>query len=74
MSIIYPPPCSNCAYEGEAADLHNLIQVQTERIVQLERELAEALALLQMNEEYRKRASALIADQEDLLNRVINRI
>ena len=74
MSIIYPPPCSNCAYEVEAADLHNLIQVQTERIVQLERELAESLALLQMNEEYRKRASALLADQQDLLNRVINRL
>ena len=74
MSIVYPPPCANCAYEGESADLHNLIQIQTERIVKLERELAEALALLQMNEEYRKRASALIADQEDLLNRVINRL
>ena len=74
MSIIYPPPCSNCAYEGEAADLHNLIQVQTERIVQLERELAEAIELLKMNDEYRKRATALIADQEDLLNRVINRL
>ena len=74
MSIVYPPPCSNCAYEVEAADLHNLIQVQTERIVQLERELAEALALLQMNEEYRRRASALLAQQEELITSVINRL
>lgn len=74
MSIIYPPPCSNCNYESESAELHSFIQVQTERIVQLERELAEALALIQMNEEYRKRASALLADQEDFINRLINRL